>query len=180
MLYSQRIADNLCNLYQSPCIAVDLANLLYWYYDCLSCCLSIVFFPFQVTLTKPPHLMRVKQASNASSCSSDDTTELSNNRTPVPKPRQSRSLKGPPPPLAPRPADRSSLPPNSTTHLWCIYILGWRHNAYKKSFHASYCKCNIQFTIKIHFSLERAIDDAETEKTATPIDKYHIPHSLSV
>lgn len=33
---------------------------------------------------------------------------------------------------------------------------------------------------KIHFSLERAIDDAETEKTATPIDKYHIPHSICV
>lgn len=77
---------------------------------------TIDFFK-EVTLTKPPHLMRVKQASNASSCSSDDTTESANNKTPVPKPRQSRSLKGPPPPLAPRPADRSSLPPNSTTHL---------------------------------------------------------------
>ena len=33
---------------------------------------------------------------------------------------------------------------------------------------------------KIHFSLQRAIDDAETEKTATPIDKYHIPHSICV
>ena len=99
MLYSQRMADPV--------------QLLHYHYRFL----SKVFFPFQVTLTKPPHLMRVKQASNASSCSSDDTTESANNKTPVPKPRQSRSLKGPPPPLAPRPADRSSLPPNSTTHL---------------------------------------------------------------
>jgi len=69
----------------------------------------------EVTLMKPPSLMRVKQAS--SSGSSDDTADLNSSRTPVPKPRQSRSLKGPPPPLAPRPADRSSLPTNSTTHL---------------------------------------------------------------
>lgn len=74
---------------------------------------TIDFFK-EVTLMKPPNLMRVKQASSGSS---DDTAEFTNSRTPVPKPRQSRSLKGPPPPLAPRPADRSSIPTNSTTHL---------------------------------------------------------------
>ena len=71
---------------------------------------SIDYFK-EVTLEKPKHMQRTK--------SSNSHEEDSGQRTPVPKPRQSRIPKGPPPPLAPRPADRASLTQNSnsSTHL---------------------------------------------------------------
>ena len=71
---------------------------------------SVDYFK-EVTLEKPKHMQRTK-----SSNSHDESSGDSGQRTPIPKPRQSRTPKGPPPPLAPRPADRSSLQ-NSSTHL---------------------------------------------------------------
>ena len=72
---------------------------------------SIDFFK-EVTLEKPKHMQRdrpVKPSNNHEQQSSE-----SGQRTPIPKPRQSRTPKGPPPPLAPRP----SLSQNSSsTHL---------------------------------------------------------------
>merc|ERR1719438_185700 len=71
---------------------------------------SVDYFK-EVTLEKPKHMQRTK-----SSNSHDESSGDFGQRTPIPKPRQSRTPKGPPPPLAPRPADRSSLQ-NSSTHL---------------------------------------------------------------
>lgn len=74
---------------------------------------SIDFFK-EVTLDKPKHLQKLRQIGGSSEDDGQRTPVSS--RTPVPRPRQSRSgPKGPPPPLAPRPADRASL--QNTTHL---------------------------------------------------------------
>lgn len=72
---------------------------------------SIDYFK-EVTLEKPKHMQRTK----SSNSSHEESSGESGQRTPIPKPRQSRITKGPPPPLAPRPADRASLQ-NSSTHL---------------------------------------------------------------
>lgn len=72
----------------------------------------------EVTLEKPKHLIK-----NKTNNSSGEDSE--GQRTPVPKPRSSKTFpKGPPPPLAPRPADRSFIQRpasnntnSSTTHL---------------------------------------------------------------
>ena len=71
----------------------------------------------EVTLEKPKHMLRHKTNSNGGG----EDSGVEGQRTPVPKPRQSKAInvgkvqaKGPPPPLAPRPALRT---PANSTHL---------------------------------------------------------------
>jgi len=67
----------------------------------------------EVTLEKPKTMIKTN---NSGSGVSENNGE-NNPRTPVPKPRQSKVPKGPPPPLAPRPSIIQKSNANNSTHL---------------------------------------------------------------